>query len=618
MLYTSLTSAAGFASLALTPIPPVQVFGIFVAIGIMFAWVLTITFIPAYTTLIREKSLETFGLARGEEGEDSILTRILKGLGGLTYRRAKVILSITVIAGAVAFYGISLIQINDNPVKWFTGSHPIRVADEVLNSHFGGTYMAYLVLEPKQAEQSVREVAKSLDGRLRILKAEMHADFPEALPVIEKFRQMVHNSAQEVSSGAGLLDLLLQRIAKRMDTASDDELEALEEIVAVFDSERATGWTFKRPDVLRYIARLQDALLETEVVGKSNAVTDIVKKVYKELMEGKEAYYRIPDTPEAVAQCLITFQNSHDPDDLWHLVTPDYGKANIWVQLKSGDNKDMERVTKAVDLFFQKNPAPIALGHRWFGLTYINVVWQNKMVSGMLKAFLGSFLVVFIMMTVLFRSPLWAALSMIPLTVTIALIYGVIGFVGKDYDMPVAVLSALTLGLAVDFSIHFLTRSRMAAQEHGSWELASRPVFGEPARAISRNIVVIAIGFLPLLAAPLLPYKTVGVFMAAILIISGVATLFILPALMRVLARFLFLFNAPRSAIRDWGACFVISTATVILIVLSIHQFGAVSWTILTWLSIILIPILTIMCNFMSRKVGINPTESPITPSKRG
>ena len=51
MLYTSLTSAAGFASLALTPIPPVQVFGIFVALGIMAAWVLTILFIPSYVML---------------------------------------------------------------------------------------------------------------------------------------------------------------------------------------------------------------------------------------------------------------------------------------------------------------------------------------------------------------------------------------------------------------------------------------------------------------------------------------------------------------------------------------------------------------------------------------
>ncbi|MEE9612988.1 MAG: MMPL family transporter [Desulfatiglandales bacterium] len=547
MLYTSLTSAAGFASLALTPIPPVQVFGVFVAIGIMLAWALTITFIPAYTMFISKKSLESFGLVRHEKAKSSMLTRLLQSLGGFTYRRTVFIISITLATAAIAGYGISLVRINDNPVKWFEKSHPIRVADEVLNAHFGGTYMAYLVLEPERAEQDTGEIAGSLQDRLRLLKTELRTDFPEAVPVIEKAGQMVRDAAQEAASGADLIDLLLRRVANMMDTASEDSLEALEEVAAAFDSERAARQTFKRPDVLRYIGRLQDALLKTEVVGKSNAITDIVKKVYKELMEGKEAYYRIPDTPEAVAQCLISFQNSHDPDDLWHLVTPDYGKANVWVQLKSGDNRDMERVKQAVDIFFQKNPPPIPLKHGWFGLTYINVVWQNKMVSGMLKAFLGSFLVVFIMMAVLFRSPLWGALSMVPLTVTIAFIYGVIGFVGKDYDMPVAVLSALTLGLAVDFSIHFLARSRAAVQEHGSWERAVQSVFGEPARAISRNIIVIAIGFLPLLAAPLVPYKTVGMFMASILVISGIATLFILPALMRVLGRFLFPVGVQRS-----------------------------------------------------------------------
>ena len=46
MLFTSLTSAAGFASLLLAPIPPVRVFGAFVAFGILAAWFLTMTVVP--------------------------------------------------------------------------------------------------------------------------------------------------------------------------------------------------------------------------------------------------------------------------------------------------------------------------------------------------------------------------------------------------------------------------------------------------------------------------------------------------------------------------------------------------------------------------------------------
>ncbi len=57
MLYTSITSAIGFASLAFTPIPPVQVFGLFVAAGIMLAFLLTIVFIPAYAVRLKPERL---------------------------------------------------------------------------------------------------------------------------------------------------------------------------------------------------------------------------------------------------------------------------------------------------------------------------------------------------------------------------------------------------------------------------------------------------------------------------------------------------------------------------------------------------------------------------------
>jgi predicted RND superfamily exporter protein len=239
----------------------------------------------------------------------------------------------------------------------------------------------------------------------------------------------------------------------------------------------------------------------------------------------------------------------------------------MWVQLTSGDNKDMEKVVRATDKYLAMHPAPVPIRAKWFGLTYINVIWQNKMVVGMLRAFAGSFLVVFLLMTILFRSALWGLLSMIPLTVTIAAIYGAVGLVGKDYDMPVAILSSLTLGLAVDFAIHFLVRARQMHGQYGTWQATAPHMFSEPARAISRNIIVIAAGFTPLLLAPLLPYRTVGVLLATILLVSGAATLLLLPALMRLMEKKLFRTDkAPVPAGCNCGLCVVASlTATAII-----------------------------------------------------
>ena len=538
MLYTSLTSSAGFASLALTPIPPVQAFGLFVAFGIMLAWLLTILFIPAYVMLMKEEGLAGFGVV-SESSKDSrnssFLSRHLPLLGNFTYSHAKmiVILTMAILMGAV--YGISKIQINDNPVNWFKKSHPIRVADRVLNKHFGGTYEAYLILEGTEHDLSIAELAARTKDALTGIMA---GKTPGAK--LSETEVLVEQAADGSTTANEFMSLLVELWETKMDTADDDSYDLWADGLDIIDQIRNRDQIFKQPEVLRYVADLQSHLQQSGVVGKSNSITDVVKKVYQELFEADAAYYRVPDTSNAVAQTLISFQNSHKPDDLWHLITPDYKKANIWVQLKSGDNKDMEEVIMAVDRFMTDNPPPVPMKHQWAGLTYLNVVWQNKMVSGMLKSFLSSFAVVFVMMAFLFRSPLWGLLAMVPLSVTIAVIYGIIGLAGKDYDMPVAILSSLTLGLAVDFAIHFLERSRMAFKRAGSWKEGIKEMFEEPARAISRNIIVIAVGFTPLLAAPLVPYQTVGIFLASIMAISGIATMLILPALIQILEKWLF------------------------------------------------------------------------------
>jgi len=603
MLYTSLTSAAGFASLALTPIPPVQVFGIFVAIGIMIAWVCTITFVPAYIMMIKESSLENFGSANVHAEKQGLLGRFLRAGGRFTYVRAKPILIVMLIISAVAIYGVTRIQINDNPVKWFSKKHPIRQADIELNKHFGGTYMAYLVLDPNQTKAIptayIDDLRKRLSGRILELKDE----FPNAVDILPEIETELLQQAGQVQTRDDFLDKVSQFTQKKLDAAKDKEADLWYEVTDFFELEKERIKIFKRPDVLRYIAELQEQLGKTRLVGKSNSLADVVKKVHQELIDGKPENYRIPDTSAAVAQCLLQFQSSHNPDDLWHLVTTDYMHTTIWMQLPSGDNKDMQKVVKAVDEFFGKNPPPVPLKYRWAGLTYINVVWQDKMVWGMLQSFMGSFIIVFIMMAILFRSALWGLICMIPLMVTIAAIYGIIGLFGKDYDMPVAVLSALSLGMAVDFAIHFLERSRAEYSRVGSWQKASEEMFGEPARAISRNVIVIAIGFLPLLAAPLVPYKTVGIFVCAILAVSGIATLLILPAIVRVLEKRLFKATAePMRRSCNCAFCAIISTSAVVLIALNVHQFAVVGWSTLVWLSVIAIPVMALVCGIMSRR----------------
>ncbi|MFP3983490.1 MAG: efflux RND transporter permease subunit [Desulfurivibrionaceae bacterium] len=612
MFYTTLTTAVGFASLALAPIPPVQVFGLFVAFGVIVAWLCSILVVPSLIMLVPERVLEGYGVHRSEGKE--ILTplgRALNWIGRFTYRRAMLILSVFIVLVGISVYGISLIQINDNPTKWFTYDHPIRVADRVLNSHFGGTYMAYLALTPpgEEIDTSSRKAADGKTERETGMEKEEAADSGSpALPA-----GMGSDPAEgepDLPSGSG--GASPEAGPALPGGLGGEEAESRDQKSEVREQKQEPA-IFKDPEVLRYIDQLENFVREnlSQDVGKTNSLSTIVKTVYRDLMAGVEREgrkltaedtFRIPDTRGGVAQCLIQFQNSHRPQDLWHFTTPNHRTGNIWFQLTSGDNQDMTHVARTVNQYIEDNPPPVELKAEWFGLTYINVVWQQEMVAGMLKAFLGSFLAVFLMMSLLYRSVLWGALCMIPLTVTIAFIYGVIGLIGKDYDMPVAVLSALSLGLAVDYAIHFLTRSRNMYLEYGSWLRTSGPVFGEPALAISRNAIVVGVGFLPLLLAPLTPYKTVGTFIAAILAAAGLISLLILPSIIKYLERILFPRTVRCSRVCHATTCFVTTVALAALIDVNLQAIAGVGWTKLILISVPSVAVVSIICYLLSGK----------------
>ncbi|MFC1889385.1 RND family transporter [Thermodesulfobacteriota bacterium] len=626
MVYATTTTIVGFASLATTPIPPVRVFGLHVAFGVAVGWLLTMTFVPAFINLfISEKSLAKVCAAEDDPQECEtgvgLMGRILYRLGLLTYKRSSTIIVVTTLILGLSIIGILRINVNDNPVKWFTKNHELRVADRVLNDHFGGTYTAYLTLAGDAGD------LVSVGAILDRLRKDVPAHFGDKMPAQTKvflagvdrieadlgnkengdpaacFSTLAElaetvdkhagaswkNLADEINymdpvglTYAGLVEalkglstareedkrLLFERLGASasltgealMDRALDlcDELMPLS--FARFLENLKTELNapaFKRPDVLHYVAGLQDHLMSIGKVGKTSSPVDALEKAAYELkfvappsdaagadraaiMARNEANFAIPESAAEAGQIYIQLEGMKKKDTLFHLVTRDFMGANIWVQLTSGDNQDMKMVVDDVNGYVETHKPPLPLEFSWAGLTYLNIVWQEKMVTGMLTSLASSFIGVLLMMFILFRSGLFGLLAMIPLTVTITFIYGLIGWVGKDYDMPVAILSAMTLGLSIDFAIHFLERSREMFKGVGNWKETNPRMFAEPAKAISRNAIVIALGFLPLLLAPLVPYRTVGFFLAMIMLMSWLATLFILPAIIRLLEKRLF------------------------------------------------------------------------------
>jgi uncharacterized membrane protein YdfJ with MMPL/SSD domain len=189
---------------------------------------------------------------------------------------------------------------------------------------------------------------------------------------------------------------------------------------------------------------------------------------------------------------------------------------------------------------------------------------------------------------------------MVPLTVTILFIYSLLGFIGKRYDMPVAVLSALTLGLSIDFAIHFIQRAREIFEKEGNWQKTAAKLFAGPSRAITRNALVIAIGFLPLLFAPLVPYKTVGFFMFCIMLVSSIATLIILPAIITLLPKVVFE-EKRLKMICVCKYCVTVSIVISVILMYVARGYKLISWGMSAFITIGVIAMMSGLCSKLSK-----------------
>ena len=435
--YTTLSTAVAFASLAIAPIPPVQVFGLFVAIGVIIAWLLTMVFVPAFVILLGEGSLQRT-VSGDLEASERLLAGGVRRMGSLAANRSYIVVGLFVLLAAASIPGVTRITVNDNRGRWFKSGSEIRVAIEEFNQHFPGTYNASLIFE---------------------------ADNP------------------------GMLT---------------------------------------DPEVVASVAALQDHWKTIDAVGQTTSYVDVVKG--NTSSSGTD-----PEDQNAIEQSLQSAIGSRSGALVGGLITNDYRKANVQLLMQDGDNQTMQEIVDGTAEHLKEHPLPQGVNAEWAGETYLNLVWQDKMASGMLKAFISTFGVVLVLVILLFRSLRWGLVTMLPMSATLLLVYGALGFAGKDYDMPLAVLSILVLGISIDFAIHFLQRYREQMKEvlTTSRRALSR-VFEEPARAITRNALIVALGFIPMVFSSLVPYLVVGVLMASIMVLSWLASLLLLPAVITV------------------------------------------------------------------------------------
>jgi len=288
--------------------------------------------------------------------------------------------------------------------------------------------------------------------------------------------------------------------------------------------ESDSAGTFKQSEVLKLVDKLQDDVETDKQVGSSFALTDYLKRMNKVMHADDEAFNKIPENAELNAQYLLLYEMSGDPENLWRVTDYDYHRLNITIQVKSDNSKVINQVLDHVEKY-RDAFARQGIELNYAGSGYKALIFTDLILEGQVISLLMSLVIVIALLSFMFKSLKVGLVGSFPIIITAIIGFGILGIFNIPLSTTTALLSSITIGIGIDYAVHFLDRYRLNRQAGQNLEQAIAETMHHSGRAILFNAIVVIAGFMVLLFSVFPPNRALGMLVSLNMFISFVGTL---------------------------------------------------------------------------------------------
>ena len=284
-----------------------------------------------------------------------------------------------------------------------------------------------------------------------------------------------------------------------------------------------------------YLAKVQgftDWLLAQPEVVHVSTFTDVLKRLNKNMHGDDPDFYRLPDDRELAAQFLLLYEISLPFGlDLNNQINLD--KSSLLVKVRIKDQKAFELISmdQRAQQWLQQNAPDLLTNGASVSLMFAHIGKRNidSMISGSALALV---LVTLTLMLAL-RSWKYGFVSLIPNAFPAGMTFGLWALIDGEVNLAVAVIFAITLGIVVDDTVHFMTKFLRGKREKGmSGEQAVIYAFEQVGIALVTTTVVLACGFFVLALSSFDVNASMGLLVGITILIALVWDLLFLPALL--------------------------------------------------------------------------------------
>ncbi len=289
----------------------------------------------------------------------------------------------------------------------------------------------------------------------------------------------------------------------------------------------------KDPAVLEGIAKLQSALEQQTLVGKTQSIVDSIKRMNQAMHDDDPKFYSVPGSHNLVAQYLLLYSLSGDPADFDSFVDNDYQRAVVTAYLKTNSAAYAKQVYKNIQPVIANDFPPGTKVELGGGLPQVMVL-NDDVVKDKARNMAQMALIVFILASLALRSPVGGLFVLTPLVGVIAANFGVMGWLGIPIDISAVTTASMAIGIGADYEIYLLFRFREELRRSGNALTATRESLLTSGKAVIFVALSVIGGYSVLQVSGFAFYQNLSTLVTTTMTISALFALFFLRALMMV------------------------------------------------------------------------------------
>jgi predicted RND superfamily exporter protein len=307
----------------------------------------------------------------------------------------------------------------------------------------------------------------------------------------------------------------------------------LEIQVSVRDTGRTTIFS---PAILKELEKVGQYL--EEEYGGSNLISPAVLMAHanRAYHFGNNSFFSIPDSAGLIQPLVRRLKQYDSRFEMNRLVTEDQRQARVRAQIPDWGSYVIEQKNEAFYRFLEQELPERQLTYTITGTPHLIDLNNRFLAQNVLKGLLIALLVIALIFAFLFRSARLMLITLVPNVLPLVFIGGLMGFMGIDLKISTSIIFIIAFGIAVDDSIHFLSRFQREYKRQPLLD-AVRTTYLTTGKAIVVTSLILLGGFMSFCLSGFEGTFYVGLLVSITLLVALIADLTILPVLLAKLLR---------------------------------------------------------------------------------